>query len=84
MWLHGDLHPLNILVHEGRIKGGRAGGPTRPEAADWTHEAAVGEPDPDAAPIPESGWFTREEVSRLPLAASARKTLEELLEVPLD
>jgi A/G-specific adenine glycosylase len=34
-------------------------------------------------PAPESGWFTPEEVVALPLAASARKTLTDLLETPL-
>lgn len=34
-------------------------------------------------PAPESGWFTREETTKLPLAASARKTLSQLLETPL-
>lgn len=34
-------------------------------------------------PAPDSGWFTPEEVVALPLAASARKTLTELLETPL-
>lgn len=33
--------------------------------------------------VPESGWFTPEEAAALPLAASARKTLAELLESPL-
>jgi A/G-specific adenine glycosylase len=41
--------------------------------------------DPGAAPAaaPEHGWFTPAEITTLPLAASARKTLTELLSAPL-
>ena len=38
---------------------------------------------PAAAPTPEHGWFAPDEITALPLAASARKTLENLLDTPL-
>lgn len=50
------------------------------EASLRHHDAHVAEPDPGA---PEHGWFTPDQILALPLAASARKTLTELLETPL-
>ena len=49
-------------------------------AAPASKAGVVCEPDPSA---PESGWFTIEEATALPLAASARKTLSSLLDADL-
>ena len=43
----------------------------------------VSDEEPRPSPPPEHGWFTLAEITRLPLAASARKTIESLLETPL-
>jgi A/G-specific adenine glycosylase len=60
----------NRLIHchvfEGRIRSAAAVG-------------AVAEPSPDPYATVDHGWFTPAEAARLPLAASARKTLAELL-----
>jgi A/G-specific adenine glycosylase len=60
----------NRLIHchvfEGRIRSAAAVG-------------AVAEPSPDPYATVDHGWFTPAEAARLPLAASARKTLTRLL-----
>jgi A/G-specific adenine glycosylase len=61
---------ITCHVFEGRIE--RNSG--QPAAT-----AAVSEPAPRPYAAPESGWFTPAEAARLPLAASARKTLTRLL-----
>jgi A/G-specific adenine glycosylase len=62
---------ITCHVFEGRIVANPA---AQPPAV-----AAVSEASPDPYAAPESGWFTPAEAARLPLAASARKTLAQLL-----
>ena len=70
---------LEADVVEGRVLEGRAdAGYSIPDDAE-TSPKLVAEPGDKHGPTPESGWFTLEEATRLPLAASARKTLQELL-----
>ena len=47
-------------------------------------DSVVEEPHPDLPPTPDFGWFSPEQATALPLAASARKTLMELLGEALD
>ncbi|HEX9700672.1 MAG TPA: A/G-specific adenine glycosylase [Acidobacteriota bacterium] len=64
---HAMTHRLiHCHVFEGRIRSAAAVG-------------AVAEPSPDPYATVDHGWFTPAEAARLPLAASARKTLAELL-----
>jgi A/G-specific adenine glycosylase len=81
---------ISCHVYEGRVENGdeAAPGPAKQAAHNETPEQRAGataghvaEPD-GSAPSPEHGWFTAEQITDLPLAASARKTLAELLETP--
>ncbi len=43
----------------------------------------ISDEEPRPMPIPEHGWFSLAEILELPLAASARKTIDAVLDTPL-
>ena len=87
----GEIHHgmtnrrISCRVYEGRLEN-RSTSPSRRsvEGSADPSDPVVEEPHPDLPPAPDFGWFSPEEATRLPLAASARKTLSELLDEALD
>ena len=74
---------IECRVYEGRLaEEPEASGALGPPAS-RLDATAVAEAGADYISAPESGWFTLEEATRLPLATSARKTLQELLGIDL-
>ncbi|MGD8816921.1 MAG: A/G-specific adenine glycosylase [Acidobacteriota bacterium] len=72
---------ITCRVHAATLSDGNEDRPSK--MTNRAVEAAVAEPDPGTSPAAEHGWFTPAEIVALPLAASARKTLSELLGTPL-